>query len=55
MKHAQAHIGHYGRGGMISFRKHLAAYVKGMKGAKKIRQELMQIKTIKELEEILKN
>ena len=52
--HATLHIEHYGPDSLVTFRKHLVNYFKGLPGIKKIRQQLVKIKTIKELKEILK-
>ncbi|MBU1915762.1 tRNA-dihydrouridine synthase, partial [Patescibacteria group bacterium] len=40
---------------LVTFRKHLAWYYRGQPGAKAIRQNLMQVETVSDLEEILKN
>lgn len=52
LKHAKLHFSCYGE--LISFRKHVVSYFKGQEGAKKIRTELVKIKNLEELEEILK-
>ncbi|RMD59741.1 tRNA-dihydrouridine synthase [Candidatus Parcubacteria bacterium] len=42
-----------GEGGIIEMRKHLAAYVKGLPGARALRQRLVQVKELEEIREIL--
>lgn len=54
LRHARAHLAHYGSEGMISFRKHAAAYFKGVEGAKRLRQELVKIGGLEDLERLLK-
>jgi len=41
--------------GMFEIRKHLAWYVKGFPGAAELRRKLVQIKSVKEIKEILEN
>lgn len=41
--------------GMFEIRKHLAWYVKGFPGASEIRKKLVQVKSVKEIEKILKS
>ena len=53
LEHAELHLAHYGE--LITLRKHLVYYVKGMKGAKKIREKLVQVESIKDLKSALKN
>ena len=56
----QLHIAQYGERGLVTFRKHLAWYLKSSKigfevpGIKDVRSELMKISTYTELESILK-
>ncbi len=52
-QHALWHIEQYGEGGLVSFRKHLAWYFKGIPGAKELRQELVHISTLSELTSLL--
>ena len=54
LRHAQLHLDHYGEQyGLTTFRKHLVFYFKGFPGVKNLRQKLVKINTLKELEEIL--
>ncbi|MBP7992183.1 MAG: tRNA-dihydrouridine synthase [Candidatus Magasanikbacteria bacterium] len=59
LEHARLHIEQYSERGLVTFRKHLAWYLKSSKigfevpGIKDVRTELMKITTYKELEEIL--
>lgn len=52
LKHAKSHTAHYGE--LVSFRKHCLNYFKGAPGAKKIRETLAQIKSLKDLIKALK-
>lgn len=60
LEHARLHIAQYGERGLVTFRKHLAWYLKSARigyevsGIKDVRTELMKITTYVELEEILK-
>ena len=54
LEHAQLHIQHYGEKAITTFRKHLAYYFKGIIGMKDLRSELVRVKSIKELENIIK-
>lgn len=59
LDHARLHCAQYGERGMMSFRKHLAWYFKTSKigfevpGMKDMRERLVRVSTIGELEEIL--
>ncbi len=59
LEHAQLHIAQYGERGLVTFRKHLAWYLKSSKigfevpRIKDVRSELMKISTYSELESIL--
>lgn len=53
LKHAQRHLDQYGERGLVTFRKHLSWYTKGMKGAKEVRSALVRINTLDELRDIL--
>ncbi len=55
LKHARLHEKYYKQGNLVTFRKHLAFYFKGIPGMKETRAKLMQIKEYEELEKILKN
>jgi len=52
--HAKLHIEHYGERAITTFRKHLSYYFKGMAGTKDLRSELVRVKSIEELENIIK-
>ncbi len=51
--HAQLIVAYKGEAGLIEFRKFLAWYVKGWPQAKYLREQLMQIKTLSQLEDII--
>ena len=51
--HARRHVAQYGERGIVTFRKHLSWYTKGMDGAKEFRSALVRISTLKELEELI--
>lgn len=53
LRHAKAHIAHYGEGGIVTFRKHLSYYFKGVPNAKELRTALVQVKSFEELEQLL--
>ena len=53
-KHITLHCGQYGERGVVTFRKHLSWYFKGLPGAKTFRQRLHAITTIEGLDEIFK-
>jgi tRNA-dihydrouridine synthase B len=52
-KHARLHIDHYGPKSLVTFRKHLSWYFKGVTGTKQFRKDLHQIKTLEELDFML--
>lgn len=54
MDHATLHVGQYGERGMVTFRKHLSWYFKGWRGAKSLREQLVRVTTLAELDELLK-
>ena len=54
IEHAKLHIQHYGEKAITTFRKHLSYYFKGMAGTKDLRSELVRVKSIEELENIIK-
>lgn len=54
LEHARLHMAHYGERGIITFRKHLTWYFRGLAGAKKWRETMMQISNLAELKKILK-
>lgn len=53
LQHARWHVEQYGERGLVSFRKHLAWYFKGVPGAKELRQQLVRINTLAELTSLL--
>jgi len=58
-RHAKLHENYYGKGSIVTFRKHLLFYINGerwpeIKNIKKIRSELCRVKDRKELQMILK-
>ena len=55
MRHAQLVVDNKGVAGLIEFRKFLAWYVKGWPQASKIRQQLVTIESIADLQEIIAN
>lgn len=55
MTHVDLIIKQKGEAGLIEFRKHLAWYVQGCPGARKIRQQLVQINSKKDISRILKD
>lgn len=48
--HARRHVEHYGERGIVTFRKHVSWYVKGIPGVKAFRQELHTVNSLEELE-----
>ena len=55
LRHARAQIALKGEfTGIREMRKHVAWYVKGMKGAAKFRAQINQVESYEELEELLK-
>lgn len=54
LKHAYLAEEEKGERGLIEMRKHLCWYVRGMTGAKKLRQRLVKIKMIGEIKRVLK-
>lgn len=55
LEHFKKHYKFYGERGVITFRKHLAFYFKGMQGAKKKREQLASMSTFREIENFLSN
>jgi len=57
LAHARLHVEHYGEGSIVTFRKHLAYYFKGGRipgvNSKKIRGELMKVKTVEEIKSVI--
>ena len=54
LRHAKLAEKLKGRQGIIKMRKHLCWYVSGLPGARKMRGELVKVKSIKDIEKILK-
>jgi len=54
LEHLSRHVEHYGERGVVTFRKHLSWYLKGVPGVKEFRQKLHTVKTREELEKELK-
>lgn len=54
IKHARLVERLKGEEGMIEFRKHLCWYVRGLPGAKELRQKFIKIKNLKDIKKILK-
>ncbi|MBP9694947.1 MAG: tRNA-dihydrouridine synthase [Candidatus Magasanikbacteria bacterium] len=60
LQHARLHCAQYGERGIVSFRKHLSWYFKGSRimldipGIKEVREKLVRVNSLTELEEILK-
>jgi len=52
-EHAKLQVDHYGERGLIKLRKHLPYYLSGLQGWKDIRQELVHVSTLQDLENIL--
>ena len=54
LRHANLHMEHYGdEHGLKTFRKHLLFYFKGLPGVKELRQELVKVESIADLERVL--
>jgi tRNA-dihydrouridine synthase B len=53
MNHARRMLDRKGPRGLVVFRKHAAAYLRGLSGAKKLRIELMKSSTLEQLEGLL--
>jgi tRNA-dihydrouridine synthase len=51
--HAAYHVAQYGERGIITFRKHLTWYFKGLPGAKKFREHMHAITTLADLDRVL--
>jgi len=51
--HAKLSYKEKGDHGIVELRKHLTWYIRGFEGAKNLRQKLVRVKTIKEIEKIL--
>lgn len=55
LKHANLVIKHYGEKGIIAFRVHLAAYLKGQPNASELRKKAVKINTLEDVKNILKD
>jgi nifR3 family TIM-barrel protein len=53
IRHAELAFETKGERGIIEMRKHLLAYTKGLPNAKELRRELVEVKSVKEIEEII--
>lgn len=53
LRHAKLAQGYYGKQGLITFRTHFSAYLKGYPNAKKLRHQAVQIKTISDIKQVL--
>lgn len=51
--HAAHHVAQYGERGVVTFRKHLTWYFKGLPGAKKFREHMHAITTLSDLDRVL--
>ena len=54
LRHAKLAEKLKGEQGIIEMRKHLCWYVHGLPGAREMRQRLVKVETIKDIEKILK-
>ncbi len=54
LEHARLHEKRYGKKSMVTFRKHLLFYFRGLPAAKTIRKKLVEVKNMDELKEVLK-
>lgn len=50
LEHAKRHVDHYGERGIVTFRKHLSWYLKGIPGVKTFRQALHTVDSLEALE-----
>lgn len=56
LRHAELHLEHYGEEfGLKTFRKHLLCYFRGFDGVKELRQKLVKVETMGELERVLES
>jgi len=54
LRHAELYLQHYGsEHGLVTFRKHLIWYFKGVPGVKELRRELVKVETMGDLETVL--
>lgn len=55
LSHAELMERRHGRRGLLQFRKHAVGYLRGLPGAKKLREVLMKVETIEQLRGILED
>lgn len=55
LEHAERHVEHYGERGIVTFRKHLSWYLKGIPGVKQFRQELHTVDSLDSLQKQVAN
>lgn len=53
MEHAKLHIEQYGPRGIVTFRKHVSWYLKGLPHIKEMREQAMKVQSLEELRSIL--
>ncbi len=53
LKHAKTHVDHYGERGIVTFRKHMSWYLKGLPHVKEVRQKAVRANSLGELEQIV--
>ncbi|MBI2477078.1 tRNA-dihydrouridine synthase, partial [Candidatus Uhrbacteria bacterium] len=51
--HAKRHYDQYGARGIVTFRKHVSWYMKGLHGAKELRSALVRVSSFEELDTLL--
>ena len=55
LRHAAMMVERRGPHGLVMFRKHAAAYLRGLPGARRMREQIMKISTLEELEDLLQD
>ncbi|MBF8280616.1 MAG: tRNA-dihydrouridine synthase [Candidatus Magasanikbacteria bacterium] len=53
LRHAELHVAHYGPGGIVSFRKHLSWYFKGLAKARDLRNQAVRVTSLAEVGKVL--
>ncbi len=53
--HAKRHAAHYGEKSIVTFRKHLSWYLKGLPHVKQLRERAMSVNSLQELGEVLQS
>lgn len=53
LKHARMHVAQYGERGIVTFRKHMSWYCKGIPGIKQLRMKAVRVNSLEELEQIV--